>query len=214
MPLIPRGPTHDIPYLDIRLAITSFPSPSTSTDPNQQNRRRCCSLPGFRYRIQRFTLEGSFGPLRQGSHFCKKHHALSPGFEADTVCPSPPPVRPPENRTWLIPNRWGERPTQQNAGLLSSRAIKHDDVFWEHKWPFVETPTIIKPGNYEYPFDVVLKGDLYESLEGLSNAHVIYRLKAKIVRGTFSHDIVAKKHLRIIRTIAPESLELSQTVVS
>lgn len=35
--------------------------------------------------------------------------------------------------------------------------------------------------------------ELPESVEGIDAAHVVYRLKARVVRGKFSHDIVAKK---------------------
>jgi hypothetical protein len=41
-----------------------------------------------------------------------------------------------------------------------------------------------------------MRVDLPESVEGLGNAHIIYRLKARVVRGKFSHDITAKKVYR------------------
>ena len=51
----------------------------------------------------------------------------------------------------------------------------------------------IKPDNYEYPFQLMLDGDLPESVEGLGGTHLVYRLKARVVRGKFNHDITAKK---------------------
>jgi hypothetical protein len=105
------------------------------------------------------------------------------------------------------------------SGLISttSRTVKHEEVFYEKKWNFIENNTghtmyHIKPNNYEYPFQVHLEGTLPESVEGLAHAHVVYRLKARIIRGKFSHDITAKRHLRVIRTLAPGTQELMQTM--
>ena len=35
--------------------------------------------------------------------------------------------------------------------------------------------------------------DIPESVEGLANAHIVYRLKARVLRSKFNHDITAKK---------------------
>lgn len=49
------------------------------------------------------------------------------------------------------------------------------------------------PNNYEYEFSEPLEASLPESLEGLKDAHIVYRLKARIQRGMLAHDVVAKK---------------------
>ena len=71
---------------------------------------------------------------------------------------------------------------------------------------------ILKADNYEFPFDVVLEGSLPESVEGLGETFVIYRFRAEIGR-KYSKDIVARKPLRIIRTLDPSNLELSHAMV-
>jgi hypothetical protein len=78
----------------------------------------------------------------------------------------------------------------------NSRAVKHEEIFFEKRWNFLESERhlfTIKPDNYEYPFQLMLDGDLPESVEGLGGTHIIYRLKARVVRGKFNHDITAKK---------------------
>lgn len=67
-------------------------------------------------------------------------------------------------------------------------------------------------GNYEFPFSAILPGDIPESVEGLPGASVIYKLEATIDRGKFQHPMVAKKHLRVVRTLATDSIELSESV--
>jgi len=98
-----------------------------------------------------------------------------------------------------VSGRWSERQPPPVAGLVSntSRTIKHEEVFYEKKWSFLEssghTNFTVMPGNYEYPFQLHLGGELPESVEGLGGTHVVYGLKARISRGKFNHDITAKK---------------------
>jgi len=71
---------------------------------------------------------------------------------------------------------------------------------------------ILAQGNYEFPFSAVLPGTLMESVEGLPGATVVYKLQANIDRGRFSNDLVVKKHLRVVRTLTPDSVELQETM--
>lgn len=96
------------------------------------------------------------------------------------------------------------------------KTIKHEEIVYEKKWQFLEFghAVTLKPDNYEYEFGVVISGgkrvfflspvmypgvalmcytDLPESIEGLENAHIFYRLKAVIDRPRFAQNIVAKK---------------------
>ncbi|ANZ76709.1 BA75_03576T0 [Komagataella pastoris] len=67
-------------------------------------------------------------------------------------------------------------------------------------------------GNYEIPFSTVLPGDIPESLEGAPGASLIYELEANLERSRFVSNIVAKKHLRVIRTMNSDAAELTETV--
>lgn len=71
---------------------------------------------------------------------------------------------------------------------------------------------ILLQGNYEFPFSAILPGSTLESVEGLPGASLVYKLQANIERGRFSNDLIAKKHLRIVRTLTPDALELSETM--
>lgn len=63
-------------------------------------------------------------------------------------------------------------------------------------------------GNYEYPFEYHLPGDTAESVEGIPEASITYRLKATVGRGKFAYDLHAHKHIRVIRTLEPGALEI------
>lgn len=62
-------------------------------------------------------------------------------------------------------------------------------------------------GNYEYPFEYMLPGDTAESVEGIPEASITYKLKSTIGRGKLAYDLHSYKHLRIIRTLEPGALE-------
>lgn len=67
-------------------------------------------------------------------------------------------------------------------------------------------------GNYEFPFSAILPGDMPESVEGLPGGSVIYKLESTIDRGKFHNVMTAKKHVRVVRTMTTDSVELSETV--
>ncbi|KAH3670274.1 hypothetical protein WICMUC_004927 [Wickerhamomyces mucosus] len=71
---------------------------------------------------------------------------------------------------------------------------------------------ILLQGNYEFPFSAILPGSTLESVEGLPGASLVYKLQANIERGRFSNDLTVKKHLRIVRTLTPDAVELSETI--
>ncbi|KAF8468970.1 hypothetical protein BDZ91DRAFT_80231 [Kalaharituber pfeilii] len=99
-----------------------------------------------------------------------------------------------------------------------SRSVKHEKVIYEKDWQFLDfehdhkKSFVLGPGNYEYPFEQILPGSLPESVEGLDQAYIVYRMKATIERPRFSQDISAKKHLRVVRTLAPGDEALSSTM--
>lgn len=66
---------------------------------------------------------------------------------------------------------------------------------------------ILPAGNYEYPFEYLLPGDTAESVEGIPEASITYRIKATVGRGKLAYDLHAYKHLRVIRTLEPGALE-------
>ncbi|CAI7638347.1 unnamed protein product [Penicillium pancosmium] len=101
------------------------------------------------------------------------------------------------------------------CSTAGGRKSWRERVFYEKTWQFRDAgkgkTEILAAGNYEYPFDVVLEGSMPESVEGLSETWVMYRFKAEIGR-KYAKDIVARKPLRIIRTLDPSALELSHAM--
>ncbi|KAJ5595136.1 uncharacterized protein N7459_001344 [Penicillium hispanicum] len=102
-----------------------------------------------------------------------------------------------------------------SSSAAGGRKSWRERVFYDKTWRFRDPgkgkTEVLAAGNYEYPFDVVLEGSMPESVEGLSETWVMYRFKAEIGR-KYAKDIVARKPLRIIRTLDPSALELSHAM--
>lgn len=100
--------------------------------------------------------------------------------------------------------------------MSGRKSAYKEHTFFEKSWPFKvsgkEKSQMLLPDNYEWPFDCILEGGLPESVEGLKDAWIIYRLKAEIGRRR-GKDIVVRKPLRIVRTLDPSALELSHAMV-
>ncbi|KAI9818867.1 MAG: hypothetical protein M1827_007688 [Pycnora praestabilis] len=105
-------------------------------------------------------------------------------------------------------------PGDLNSRGSRSRYFKHESSFQYKKFPctkFENKTHTLKPGNYEYPFEAVIQGDWPESVEGLEESWVVYKLKATVER-RLAHDLHSRKHLRVIRTLDPSALELAHAM--
>ncbi|KAI5958971.1 creD [Candida pseudojiufengensis] len=71
---------------------------------------------------------------------------------------------------------------------------------------------VLVQGNYEIPFSAILPGNIPESIEGLPGCSSIYRLEATIDRGKFHSTMITKKHIRVVRTLTTDAVELSETI--
>ncbi len=97
-----------------------------------------------------------------------------------------------------------------------STRLKQEKEFFNREWTFPEGPkskwNTLKAGNFDYPFQVIIEGNMPESVEGLDDSWVVYRMKATIERGRLAHNISTRKHLRVVRTLGPTSLELAHGI--
>ncbi|KAL8935212.1 MAG: hypothetical protein Q9211_004818, partial [Gyalolechia sp. 1 TL-2023] len=100
---------------------------------------------------------------------------------------------------------------------IPSNHTRKDEVFVRHTWEFVYPGSkrghTLATGNYEWPFEHILPGHTPESVEGLQDSWIIYRMKATVDRGVLAQNVLARKHVRIIRTLDTAALELSHEMV-
>ncbi|MCJ1478370.1 hypothetical protein MMC13_007050 [Lambiella insularis] len=104
----------------------------------------------------------------------------------------------------------GFGPRSNHGMIRQDRELLHED--WSFVDPGKNHTETLPAGNYEYPFEAILPGDAPESVEGLPDTWVIYRMKATVQRGRFAKDLQARKHLRVIRTFDESALELSHAM--
>lgn len=69
-------------------------------------------------------------------------------------------------------------------------------------------------GNHEYPFQFFIPGDTPESVEGVEKSYVVYVLKASVGRVVPLPNLVARQHLRVVRTLDTPGPDLPMPVVS
>lgn len=95
-------------------------------------------------------------------------------------------------------------------------SIKYEEEFLRHTWDFQQSgkrsSETLPAGNYEYPFDMILPGSTPESVEGLTDTWLVYRMKATIERGMLQQNSVARKQVRVIRTLDTGALELAHAM--
>ena len=60
---------------------------------------------------------------------------------------------------------------------------------------------------------MILPGSTPESVEGLTDTWLVYRMKATIERGMLQQNSVARKQVRVIRTLDTGALELAHAMV-
>jgi len=104
------------------------------------------------------------------------------------------------------------------SGGSGANQVKQEDEFLRKTWDFQNngkrSSEILPAGNYEYPFDMIIPGSTPESVEGLANTWIVYRMKATIERGILQQNPIARKQVRIIRTLDTAALELAHAMVN
>ncbi|KAM3079576.1 hypothetical protein ACMFMG_005991 [Clarireedia jacksonii] len=114
---------------------------------------------------------------------------------------------------------WNDQRVTPN-GISNNRVDKSMEIF-SHRWPpFIgggvpgssSKGVLLPAGNYEWPFELVIPGSMAESVEGLPDSHIIYKLKATVARGKLAYDLHAWKPVRIVRTLDPSALELAHAM--
>ena len=116
-------------------------------------------------------------------------------------------------------SRWNDQRITP-SGISNNKVEKVLEIF-SHRWaPFVggtgpgssSKGSILPEGNYEWPFELVIPGTMAESVEGLPESHIVYKLKATVARGKLAYDLHAWKPVRVVRTLDPSALELTHAM--
>ncbi|KAM5352936.1 hypothetical protein ACJ41O_005658 [Fusarium nematophilum] len=94
--------------------------------------------------------------------------------------------------------------------------LAHKTTVLHHKWPVFtgsrDTSMILPAGNYEWPFEYTIPNDAAETVEGLPEGRISYRLKATITRPKLLPDQHTRRRFRVFRTPSPDTLEMMQSV--
>lgn len=101
-------------------------------------------------------------------------------------------------------------------GPVSHSIVEDKRIFWNEEQKLgVETPHKVKAGTMEWAFEFTLDPSMPESVEGLRESHIVYHLHASVSRpGWNAKDVLAQEHVRLVRTLGPESMETTRSRVN
>ncbi|CUM63069.1 uncharacterized protein PRCAT00000634001 [Priceomyces carsonii] len=71
---------------------------------------------------------------------------------------------------------------------------------------------LLPKGNYNLPFKIYLPANIPETVEGLKCSQLLYKVTCTIERGRFEKAIQKSKHIRIVRTLHPRNLNLTDSI--
>lgn len=101
-------------------------------------------------------------------------------------------------------------------GGISAGEVSDKRVFWNQEQKLgMDTVHKVKAGTIEWPFEFELSPSMPESVEGLRETFIVYHLHASVSRpGWNAKDVLAQEHIRLVRTLGRDSLEMSRSRVN
>ena len=101
-------------------------------------------------------------------------------------------------------------------GGLSNGEVSDKRTFWNQEQKLgIESAHKIKAGVIEWPFEFELDPSMPESVEGLRETYIAYHLQASVSRpGWNAKDLGAQEHVRIVRTLGQDSMEMTRSRVN
>jgi hypothetical protein len=101
-------------------------------------------------------------------------------------------------------------------GGMSAGEVVDKRVFWNQEQKMgIDSTHKVKAGTIEWPFEFELDPAMPESVEGLRETFIVYHLHASVSRpGWNAKDIVAQEHIRIVRTLGQDSMEMTRSRVN
>ncbi|KAK4506833.1 hypothetical protein PRZ48_000566 [Zasmidium cellare] len=101
-------------------------------------------------------------------------------------------------------------------GGISAGEVVDKRVFWNQEQRLgIESAHKVKAGTIEWPFEFELSPSMPESVEGLRETYIAYHLHASVSRpGWNAKDLMAQEHIRIVRTLGQDSMEMTRSRVN
>ncbi|KAG8888253.1 hypothetical protein FRB98_008087 [Tulasnella sp. 332] len=108
---------------------------------------------------------------------------------------------------------------QQEGRHHSARFGNHNPTYtlFSRDWNFLTLEGTrshrhtLKAGRHVFPFQLNID-DTFPPSMGMANSSITYKLRATVVRPSFSSNWITQRYVNIIRGFSPEALEYSQTV--
>ncbi|KAK4635143.1 putative HECT-type ubiquitin ligase-interacting protein creD [Fulvia fulva] len=101
-------------------------------------------------------------------------------------------------------------------GGMSAGEVTDKRLFWNQEQRLgIESAHKVKAGTIEWPFEFELDPSMPESVEGLRETYIAYHIHASVSRpGWNAKDLMAQEHIRIVRTLGQDSMEMTRSRVN
>lgn len=101
-------------------------------------------------------------------------------------------------------------------GGISAGEVVDKRVFWIQEQKLgIESAHKVKAGTIDWPFEFELSPTMPESVEGLRETYIAYHVHASVSRpGWNAKDITTQEHIRIVRTLGQDSMEMTRSRVN
>lgn len=131
----------------------------------------------------------------------------SPGSTSGTATPT----RPQALRTKSTPIFFKDKDTV-NSKILKVPNSGIDGTPFKNVHTSSNHSFLLPKGNYNLPFKVYLPTNIPETVESLPLGTLLYKLQCNIERGRFEKSVNVSKHIRIVRTLNPQNLNLTDSI--
>ncbi|ODV68281.1 hypothetical protein HYPBUDRAFT_107799 [Hyphopichia burtonii NRRL Y-1933] len=128
-----------------------------------------------------------------------------------SVPPSHTSARPAFIRTKSQPSP-NKLSSQKDSSIIKVPKSGIDGTPYENLKTSSYHSFLLPKGNYNLPFKVNLPANVCETVEGLNPGKVLYRMDCIIERGRFEKVFHKTKHVRIVRTLHPQNLNLVESI--
>ncbi|RLV94332.1 Arrestin-related trafficking adapter 5 [Spathaspora sp. JA1] len=150
------------------------------------------------------VLFGNYGdttaPMDRFSPRSRRNSVIETSFSLDAM----PGLSP----TKSLPAQMSD----SHSRVLEIPESGFDGTPFKNQKSFANQTFLLPKGNYSLPFKIYLPTDICETVEGLKEASLRYRIHCNIERGRFEKTESKSKYLRIIRTLHPQNLNLSESI--
>lgn len=156
---------------------------------------------------------GNYGDKTYPMYKMKKHGSgLERGSGQNSGASTPRPQYQRTKSTPVFSSQPGSSASKDKLKIIQIPKSGIDGTPYKNLKDSSKHSFLLPKGNYSLPFQIYLPANIAETIEGLPIGTLLYRLQCSIERGRFERSHLVSKHIRIVRTLHPQNLNLTDMI--